>query len=320
MLLEKGTYYIGMSNGNKKKSDAAYTVSVDPSSVFFTKGDNSDDVPTGLSASARTVTTPGELLNGWVGYGDAIDYAAFTLESAASLAFDLNVTGNAKVTVYSLSSGSSGKNETLKRLQKTTIKNGESSTKNLLLEKGTYYLAIESTKAKKGGSVDYAVSVSDKTAFFTKGDNSDDWADMKTAGAASLGTPIEVGKGTGDLLNGWVGYGDAVDYAAFTLESAADLAFDLSVTDAAKFTVYSLQGKAGANGATGYSLKKLQKTTLRKGDFTTKSLHLEAGTYYLAMESTKAKKGGSVDYSVAVAGSTAFFNDEWSTAKNGSLA
>ena len=335
LLLEKGTYYIGVDNTDKKKSDADYTVTVDPSSVFFTKGDNSDDWTgmktsgaAGLSTSVGTVDESGNLLDGWVGYGDAVDYSAFTLESAANLAFDLNVTDAAKFTIYALDGKTDKKGVTtysLKSLQSTSVKAGDSTTKNLLLEKGTYYLAVESTNAKKGGSVDYSVSVSDKTAFFTKGDNSDDWTDVKTSGATGLSASVGTVDKSGDLLNGWVGYGDAVDYSAFTLDSAANIAFDLNVTDAAKFTIYALEGKTDKKGVTTYSLKSLQSTSVKAGDSTTKNLLLEKGTYYLAMESTNAKKGGSVDYTVSVDDKTTFFtkgdnNDDWTDMKTAGAA
>ena len=258
-----------------------------------------------------------------VGKEDPTDYRAFTLDSAASLQFLVGSENAAKFTVYSLQSKTDKKGVTtysLKSLQSTTLKAGvDATTKNLLLEKGTYYVAVESTNAKKGGSADYKVAVSEKTTFFTKGDNGDDWTTMKTEGAAGLADPIPVGEGTGDLLNGWVGYGDAVDYRAFTLDRAADLSFDLDVTDAAKFSVFSLQDKTDKSGVTTHSLKSLQSTTVKEGEATTKSLHLEAGTYYLAMESTNAKKGGSVDYSVAVADQTRFYADD-TDIKKGFLA
>ncbi len=321
LLLEKGTYYIGIAATDKKADSASYMIEVDNSTVFFTNGNNDDDwadVKTsgasGLSASVGSVTKEsGELLTDWVGYGDAVDYTAFTLDSAANLVFDLNVSDAAKFTIYSLQGKTDKKGVTtysLKSLQSTSLKAGDASIKSLLLEKGTYYMAMESTNAKKGGSVEYSVSVSDKSAFFTKGDNSDDWADVKTSGASGLSASVgSVTKESGELLTDWVGYGDAVDYTAFTLDSAANLVFDLNVSDAAKFTIYSLQGKTDKKGVTTYSLKSLQSTSLKAGDASTKSLLLEKGTYYMAMESTNAKKGGSVEYSVSVDDKSVFFTD-----------
>ena len=334
-LLEAGIYYIGMAANDKKSADELYTIAVSDKSVFFTNGDNSDDWTEmktrgadGLAATLGTVTAESGTLveDGWVGYGDAIDYAAFTLDSAASLAFDLNATDAAKFTIYQLQS-KVNKNVTtysLKSLQSTTLKaNVAATTKNLLLEKGTYYVAMEGTNAKKGGSADYTVALGAKSRFYPVGDDTDDWGDMKTAGAAgAVGDLGTVTAESGMLCeDGWVGFGDAFDYAAFTLDSAASLAFDLTSTDAAKFTVYQLQSKE-SKGVTTYSLKSLQSTTLKANvNATTKNILLEKGTYYVAMECTNAKKGGYADYTLAASAKSAFFtegnneDDAWNAAE-----
>jgi hypothetical protein len=197
----------------------------------------------------------------------------------------------------------------------------------MLLTAGTYYLSVESTNAAKGGNADYTVALNAKSAFFTKGDNSDDWGDVKAVGADGAVGVIDTADGVltaaseNPILEDWVGYGDAVDYRAFTLDSAASLSFDLTATDAAKLTVWSLTGTAGK-----YSLKslgnvaaKLDKTT---GEYagTTKAMLLEKGTYYFSVESTNAKKGGSADYTVSLNGNSGFFtvgnndDDTWANA------
>ncbi|MBQ9367940.1 MAG: hypothetical protein IJT83_09185 [Victivallales bacterium] len=323
LLLNKGTYYLCMAATDKKALDAAYSVTVNDKSVFFTEGDNSDDWTDmkttgaeGLAATLGTVTAESGTLveDGWVGFGDAIDYAAFTLDSGASLAFDLNATDAAKFTIYQLQSKVS-KNVTtysLKSLQSTALKkNVAATTKNLLLEKGIYYVAMEGSNAKKGGSASYTVALGEKSRFYPVGDNSDDWGDMKTEGAAGAVGDLGVVAAESGMLreDGWVGFGDAIDYASFTLGSAASLAFDLTSTDAAKFTVYQLQSKENKTGTT-YSLKSLQSTTLKANvNATTKNLLLEKGTYYVAMESPNAKKGGYADYSIASSEKSTFFTD-----------
>ena len=82
--------------------------------------------------------------------------------------------------------------------------------------------------------------------YFTDGqDNSledkNDWADMKIAGPdgaveklvpiSSPGNVIEAGKVSKD---------DVYDYYEFTLDCAAKLSFNVSSSDAVKFTIYSL--------------------------------------------------------------------------------
>ena len=87
------------------------------------------------------------------------------------------------------------------------------------------------------------------------------------------------------------------------LSNSSTLRFDVNATGAVKFTVFSLS--AGKKAGT-YNMKSLQSTTFKpgKGQNTvsgeTKLLALSAGDYYLCMESTDAKKGGSAYYNVAV--------------------
>ena len=87
------------------------------------------------------------------------------------------------------------------------------TTKELLLDAGTYYFAVESTNAAKGGNADYTVAVNDQSVFYTKGDNSDDWTDMKTAGAEGAVVALDEAVTSAGVLidDGWVGYGDAID-------------------------------------------------------------------------------------------------------------
>ncbi|MBO4511926.1 MAG: hypothetical protein J5746_04110 [Victivallales bacterium] len=338
LLLGAGTYYLAMESTNAKSGGSAdYTVAVNDKSVFYTKGDASDNwgdmknlgAEGAVAKIEEPVTAAGMLIeDGWVGYGDAIDYTEITLASAAKLSLDVSATDAAKITVYHLQSKTAKGVTTysLKSLQGTTLKKGvQASTKGLLLEAGTYYLAMESTNAKTGGSADYTVAVNGKTVFYTKGDASDNWSDMKNLGAEGAVAKIEAPvTEAGTLIeDGWVGYGDAMDYTEFTLDSAAKLVFDVSATDAAKFTVFQLQSKTSKNVTT-YSLKSLQSTTLKAGvQITTKSLLLAEGTYYLAMESTNAKSGGNADYMVAVNGDSTFFpkgdntNDTWNAVSDG---
>ena len=304
-LLEKGTYYISVENTNAKKGGSGdYIVVKNAKYVVFDQGDNTDDIYNGAGV-AEYDTANG--WTGWVGYGDPIDFKSLTLTDAASVTFDVSSTDAGKFTIWTLNKGK------LKSVQATTLKLDKASgkykftTKNQLLEKGEYYISVENTNAKKGGSGDYAVATGSKYVVFDKGDNSDDWGDMKTAGAdgavGEITEPIIAGA---QILADWVGFGDKVDYRAFTLDSKATIAFDVQSSDAAKFTVYELQSKT-SKGVVTYSLKSLQGVTLKAGaPATTKSVKLAAGTYYIAMESTNAAKGGNADYTVAVNADSTF--------------
>ena len=121
---------------------------------------------------------------------------------------------------------------------------------------------------------------------------------------------------------GWrnfVGQGDPADFAAIILWDAASLSFDLSATDATKFTISRLDKSKDKNGKTVYSVKTLQTTALKKdknGEFaaTTKNLTLDSGTYYISMQSTNAAKGGAAFYNVTVnQGKSVFYETPFET-------
>ena len=260
---------------------------------------------------------------------DGADYAKVILETGAKISFTVDSTDAVKFIVYSLAEGTGKKAGiyTMKTLQTSSFKPAKNAdyvranTKMLLLHAGEYYISVQSTNAKKGGSAFYNVNLGEDSVFFTDGDNSDDWTDLKTKGAESgeyavFGT---VNTGTTVILENWVGFGDSVDYARIHLDTAARLNFALNATDAAKVTVYRLIDKTDRKGVTTYSLKSLQATTLKKPKnaeeytATTKPLLLESGDYYIAIESTNAKKGGNAYYSVEL-GSGIFYDagdDGW---------
>ncbi len=329
------TYSIQIKNSDKGKTASEYEFKA-TADKLFKLADNSDDWTdmktagaSGHVAKLGKVAAAGTLVSdGWVGYGDVIDYMAITLDTAASLSFAVDADDATKFTVWQLNE-KSGK-YSLKSLQSTTLKAAKGTTnytalsKNLLLTAGTYYISMQSTNAKKGGDADYQIAVNANTKFFTKGDNSDDWTDMKTAGAA--GDVANLGKvaTNGTLVaDGWVGYGDAIDYLAITLDTAASLSFAVNADDATKLTVWQLNEKSGK-----YSLKSLQSTALKaaKGttDYTaaTKNLLLNAGMYYISIQSTNAEKGGDADYQIEVNRSSIFFpagnntNDTWKAVAN----
>jgi len=322
LLLEAGDYCISVQSEGTAPDGVtpSYSVSINGEDTeYFTEGDNSDDW-TDLKTAGELgevadigVLDEGsfDLLYGWVGFGDSIDYAGFTLDSTAKLSFSIDSTDAIKFTVYRLVKD--GNSYSLKSVFSASPswdkewEEYETTTKALLLESGTYYISVQSTNAGQGGSADYNIYINDEdTAFFTEGDNSDDWTDLKTEGEfGQVGNIGYVDENSFDILSGWVGCGDSVDYAGFTLGASAKVSFMLDATDAAKFTIYQLIRES--NGT--YSLKSLQSTTLSwDKDFEdyeakTKALLLEAGDYYISVQSTNASQGGSADYNV-------YLNDE----------
>ena len=321
ILLEAGDYYLCVQSANPKKGgNADYTVELDTeASAFFTKGSNSDDwTDLAEKGAAGKVGSAGVLdgkketvLEDWVGFGDAVDYRKITLASAATVNFAFLSGDAAKFSLCKLESKTDKKGVTaysLKTLlsvkaKKHTEQDYFALTKSILLEADDYYLCVESTNAAKGGNADYTVNLDTGTSvFFTKGNNSDDWGDMKEKGAdgkvAKFGAITEK---TTSVLSDWVGYGDAVDYRQFSLNADASLRFEIFSNDQAKFTIYRLDGKTDKKGVTTYSLKALQTTKLHAFEWVeTKSIMLKAGEYYFSMESTNAGKGGNADYDIDV--------------------
>jgi hypothetical protein len=249
-------------------------------STSFNKADNSDDT----AATAYDLGMVTGVTN-WVGQGDEYDFGKFSLPCSAKLSFTVSASDAVKFTVWQ-----EQPNGKLKSLQATTLKAGQTlDTKALLLNAGNYYLSMQSTNAKKGGDADYTVTLNDKSFLFTNGDNSDDTA--ATAKNFNMMT---------SEATGWVGMGDEYDFGKFSLECGAKLSFTVSSTDAVKFTVWQEQ----PNG----KLKSLQTTTLKAGQtLDTKALLLNAGNYYLSMQSTNAKKGGNAYYSVSPNGKSFLF-------------
>jgi hypothetical protein len=161
----------------------------------------------------------------------------------------------------------------------------------------------------------------------------DNWTELKSKGPHGLYREITPSISSETIENPIlveednVGFNDPVDYMSFTLASAANLSFNVSATDAAKFTIYSLVEKTDRNGNTTYSLKALQSSTLKKqkdGTYSidTKSLLLDDDqTYYIGVQSTNAAKGGYAGYTITLNDSKFYpqddndDDDDWSDLK-----
>ncbi len=278
----------------------------------------------------ETVDDTGSLFSGGVQYTDnRIDYAKFTLETAARICFSVcSSEASVKFAVYRLTSSEKKGVVTysLKTLQSVSTKKSKdeddddfyATTKKLMLSAGDYYISVQAV-SKKSDEASYDVEIDDdKSVIFNEGDNSDDWTDLKVKGAdGEVGDIGKIDEESAILYDDWVGYGDAVDYRKFTLDNAARASFYVDATDKAKFTIYKLVTKTDKKGVVTYSLKSLQSSSIPKikgvdedeeykYEVTTKKLLLEAGDYYIGVESKNAKSGGSAYYDV-------FFNGAEST-------
>jgi len=362
LLLEAGDYYISMQSTNASKGGSAYYgLSFDEDeSVFYSDADggwnnylydsktktlNPDKdyfmtteiyggaseflLDSGVSHADETGTW-----NNFAGFGDDTDFGRFYLYHAADLCFTVNATDAAKFTIWQLVEGEDKKGNTTytqKSLQATTLKYDKKTelysvnTKGLLLEKGYYYISVESTNAKKGGSAYYSIALNQADCEYY-GHADDGWnnylCDSKTKTLnpdsvnfkntnISAGAEVRLDSGVkfdegGTLWYNFAGFTDASDFAQITLDSNATLSFALKATDATKFTIWRLDEKEDKKGNTVYTQKALQATTLKKDKETelfmaeTKLLSLDAGVYYVSMESTNASKGGHAYYEVKV--------------------
>ncbi len=273
-----------------------FTLTLTPEKVYA-RGDHSDDWgdrnAMGADGAVGDAGLLGEDSKGapavedWVGFGDKVDYKAFTLDSAASVVFDLEATDATRIEILSLS-GRQGK-YAARTLSGTTARLDQASgkyvcsTRPVALEAGTYYLAVKSTNAARGADAEYTVSVGADSVFYTEGDNTDD---------AWRGAPAIAG---GAKQDDWVGIGDAVDYRAIEVdEKGGFYSFSLSgVENDVKLTVYSV----AANG----SLKRVKSVTATatKDTASTGPLMLAGGgNYVLEVTATGAKKGRNSHYSV----------------------
>ena len=282
----------------------------------------------------------GYIMDDWVGYGDEIDFRRFSLACGANLSFSVHSDDATKFTVWKYDE----KKKKLVSVQTTQVKENkdkevkmsasyQATTKALLLESGEYFFSVESTNAKKGASAYYSVDVNQAdSVFFAAGD--DGWNDylydkkntdaplnpnniyfVNTHLHAGSGVLLDAGTEYYDgetLWHNFAGFTDAADFAQITLNSDATLSFTLTATDAAKFTIWRLDTGTDKKGNTTYTQKSLQATTLKKDKETglfkaeTKLLSLDAGVYYVSMESTNAAKGGCAYYDVRVNDASVF--------------
>ena len=342
LLDSANDYTIVVKNTDKGKSASEYSLTLE-AKTLFTDGDDgwnnylydakTKQVNAALVASEAAVVDgeTGQLdldedgMN-FVGFGDDTDFRKIELESAANLSFTVTATDAAKFTINRLivSKDRNGNDVyTVKALQTTALakakgnENFTATTKNQLLEAGTYYLSMQSTNATKGGAAWYDVALAGDSVFFTDGDDGRNnyLYDAKTKALnpeAENFVTTAISADSAELQfdaaaperEGWsnfVGYGDAADFTMFTLDTAASLCFDVQATDAAKFTVHKLESKTDKQGNVTYGVKDLSSTSVKAGaTATTKAVKLEAGTYYVSMQSTNAAKGGAAYYNVSV--------------------
>jgi autotransporter passenger strand-loop-strand repeat protein len=311
-----------------KKTKAVNSKVKDPDPAALNPG------TTRIRLDSENSVSDGDRQN-FVGFCDSADFAKIKLDSAAKLSFLVDATGSAKFIIYQLVEGKDkygNPTYKLKTVQTTTLtkkKSFTATTRALLLEKGDYFICMQST-AKKNGCAYYDVTLvtqGDKASYFYSdgdGGGNNVLYDKKTKLPNSFvrdsaGIDLALGdirvdaeKPSSEEGAGWnnfVGFGDAADYAKINLSGTAKVSFSLEATNAAKFVICRIITGTDRNGNPTYKLKTVQTTTLKKKKgkttytATTKAITLTAAEnyeYYICMQSTTAKKGKCAYYNVTL--------------------
>ena len=269
-----GEYVLSVEPGASGVPGTGYEVEIE-GVVHSGSGNNADD--TWLNAPAITVapdaagSIDADLIeNDWVGYDDLIDCRKLDITDAGVYRFTLDdLDGDAKLTLYTL------KNGRLKKLKTASGKAGRDGViRELLLDAGTYYVAVEASGRTKKGGTDYDVEIIGST--FTKGDVTNN--DFSSADELP----------SGGVARGWVGFGDASDYYRFSLDRSGFHDFALAAEKGgATLTIYrEIGGK----------MKVVRKIQAGKA---VADLELDRGTYYLQVQSGDKGKGKkNTDYEI----------------------
>ena len=245
----------------------------------------------------------------FVGFGDAMDIRKVEFASAANVNFDVTLNGGAgKFFLYTIDE--KGK---LKTVANVALKASGSLKKPVLVDAGTYYLAFQSTNAKKGDAVYYNVAVNANSVFFVDGDsNTNDLdAKAKTVSAAVRAYTEELAVGAlqidgvldadaglvidHDGKTNFVGYGDASDMLKINAVAGTSVSLKIDATDAVNFAVYGLQ----ANG----KLKALKTVKLATAGTATLDYTFQAkdgSEFFVGVDAKNWKKGEAAWYNVEV--------------------
>lgn len=241
----------------------------------------------------------------WVGDADKVDYYQVNVETKGSYNFILSDLTNAvKMTIYKENGTTALKSVTVTpKLDAATgdwtVSGGGIS--NYIMEAGTYYVKVEATGAASHKNTFYHLSV-DGDVFCNQ--NSADNT-YKTATYVTYNTsvnPID-GKPTeqyGTLVYGeWVGYGDSIDYFAFSVDSSSKdgkmtagvYTFSFGdnpnlVNENALFYIYR---KVVSSSGTESSPVQIGTFNGAKADSLT--LTLLDGDYYIAVKSADSGRG-----------------------------
>ena len=250
-----------------------------------------DDDVLGHAADGRTYTN-------FVGFGDETDVRKIELAHAAKVSFTLVSAAAAKLVVYS-------------EAGKAAVKGAAEK----ILQAGTYYVSVQSARAKKGDEAYYNVSV-DGT-FYNDGDDGtndclwtksggwngavvDSEAKALTAGAFLIDAgELEVERG-GTVYANFVGTGDTGDVVKIHANAGMTVSFKVAATEAVNFVIYERALKKGKHSQTVLLTAKLTEKNGFRNDAISCTFKTD-GDFYVGVFSAKAKNGSEAYYNVEVA-------------------
>ena len=266
-------YYIEVVSADKKTS-AKYEISADQQLFPAKTGNDSFE-----TAKQATITLDGKgsgsFRNGWVGFGDAVDFYYIDAAAAGSMTVSLsNVTAKLKVTLY---------NEQGKKLKSVTV-SGDKTAFEKLLVPGAAYLSVESGDKGKGKQNSYYdITINDKY-FPTEAVANNSFAEAEEI---KLSTTVNTS------ISGWVGYQDGYDYYKLMATGPGSFSISINGVDPDKKLKVSLYDA---------NQKKIKTWSVKGSDMLFFDKELLTGQTYLVVESGDKGKGKqNSDYSISVA-------------------
>ena len=266
-------YYIEVVSADKKTS-AKYEISADQQLFPAKTGNDSFE-----TAKQATITLDGKgsgsFRNGWVGFGDAVDFYYIDAAAAGSMTVSLsNVTAKLKVTLY---------DEQGKKLKSVTV-SGDKTAFEKLLVPGAAYLSVESGDKGKGKQNSYYdITINDKY-FPTEAVANNSFAEAEEI---KLSTTVNTS------ISGWVGYQDGYDYYKLMATGPGSFSISINGVDPDKKLKVSLYDA---------NQKKIKTWSVKGSDMLFFDKELLTGQTYLVVESGDKGKGKqNSDYSISVA-------------------
>ena len=293
VFLTAGDYYVSVECANTDKGGYGnYTLDFNAPAVFDHADISSldDDV-----CNAQNIDVEKEY---FAGYGDAQDFFVWNVEHDGYYNYTLSSSEqNAKLTATLYTWNAAG--TALVKLGTVNLSAAGYATlkKDLLLDKGEYFIGVSCANDAKGGYGYYSLSTGSSLVFdHADNDRSDNSAASAKVAVVADGDTVLVGK---DM--GFVGYGDKYDYINLTAAQSGEYTFNIATSNALKFTLYRYDSASG-------KMVAVIKTATLKADTVMAPVHLEAGVeYYAALEAGDAK--GETIYSLSASGKTAAYID-----------